>query len=277
VRGCGRTLALALALVVVAVAVGVAVTVVLYRHVAPEAECVVTSPDTDNSSEDFTFTPEQMSNAATIAAVGSKLGLPAHAVTVALATALQESKLHDLEGGDRDSIGLFQQRPSQGWGTPQELQDPVFAATAFYQNLIEERNWISMPVTDAAQAVQRSDTPDAYTQWEPQASAAAAALSGQFPAALTCRNIPVGPPTTDLVTTAVAELGTSRLSGPQSVDRGWAICGWLVSHAVEFGVDKVSFAGRSWTVKSGGWFTDGSAGADLFLHQVPALAPTSKS
>lgn len=274
-RGFGRTVALAAAMVLLAVAVAVAVIVALYRHIAPEAECVVALPSDAGVSGEFIFTPEQMANAATIAGVGMKLGLPPHAVTVALATALQESKLHNLDTGDRDSVGLFQQRPSQGWGTPDELQNPVFAATAFYQKLVEQPDWVSMPVTAAAQAVQRSDTPDAYAQWETQARVAAAALSGQYPAVLTCRNLPVRPSTVELADAAQEQLGTSQLSGPQPPDRGWAISSWLVSHALDYGVDQVSFAGKIWTARSGSWTTDSAAGPDLSLHQQLAPPPTT--
>jgi hypothetical protein len=187
---------------------------------------------------------------------------------------LQESKLRDLDSGDRDSVGLFQQRPSQGWGTPDELRDPVFAATAFYQKLMEQPEWVSMPVTAAAQAVQRSGAPDAYAQWEPQARAAAAALSGQYPAALTCRNLAVKPSAANVGDVASEQLGTSRLSGPQPSDRGWAMSSWLVSHALDFGIDQVSFAGRTWTARSGAWTADPAAGTALSLHQLVA-APTT--
>jgi hypothetical protein len=273
VRGVGRAVALAAMLVVAAVAVGVVVTVVLYRHIAPEAECVVSLPADSGASGEFIFTPEQMGNAATIAGVGSKLGLPAHAVTIALATALQESKLRNLGGGDRDSVGLFQQRPSQGWGAPEQLQDPVYAATAFYQKLMSEPDWVSMPVTVAAQAVQRSAAPQAYAQWEPQARAAAAALSGQYPAALTCRHLVVGPSTVVLADAAATQLGDAQLGGAHPVDRGWAISSWLVAHALDYGLDRVSFAGRTWTADSGVWSSDSAVGQDLSLHQqTPAGA-----
>ncbi|MFL6053788.1 MAG: hypothetical protein ACJ72W_12870 [Actinoallomurus sp.] len=105
--------------------------------------------------------------------------MPDHAVTVALATAMQESRLKDLPGGDRDSAGLFQQRPSQGWGTHAQIVDPVHAATAFYQRLKTLPGWKQLSVTEAAQDVQHSATPDAYAQWEPQARAIASALTGE--------------------------------------------------------------------------------------------------
>ena len=114
---------------------------------------------------EVTLVPARMANAATIAAVGLIRGVPRRALVVALATALQESKLDNLTGGDRDSVGLFQQRPSQGWGTVEQIADPRYAANAFYTALLKVHGWQNMRVTDAAQAVQRSAYPEAYQQW----------------------------------------------------------------------------------------------------------------
>jgi hypothetical protein len=234
--------------------------------------CTVTTPPGASSSTTaaFTLTPEQARNAATIAAVAAQMGMPDHAVTVALATALQESKLRNLPSGDRDSIGLFQQRPSQGWGTPQQILDPVYAATAFYKRLNALSGWEQLPVTEAAQQVQHSAAPSAYAQWEPKARATAAALTGQYPAALACHNMVVAQPGADLVATANTELGTAALSGPHPTARGWAISSWLVAHSVGVGVDQVTFDGQTWTAASGSWSQTGTADSILSLHQVSA-------
>ena len=104
----------------------------------------------DASGSVYQLTPDQGQNAAIIAAVAFKMGLPDHAVTVALATALQESGLVNIPYGDLDSVGLFQQRPSQGWGARTQLLDPVYAATAFYSHLTQVPGWSTMAVTDAA-------------------------------------------------------------------------------------------------------------------------------
>jgi len=133
-----------------------------------------------------TLTTEQAANASTIAAVATRRGLPARAVTIAVATAMQESKLRNLDRGDRDSLGLFQQRPSQGWGTPQQIQDPVYAAGRFYDELVKIDGYRNMSITDAAQRVQRSGFPRAYAQHETEARAIASALTGHSPAAFTC-------------------------------------------------------------------------------------------
>lgn len=133
-----------------------------------------------------TVSPEQAGHAATIAAVAEQRGLPARAVTIALATAYQESDLHNLEYGDRDSLGLFQQRPSQGWGTPEQIADPVYATGQFYDALLEIPGYRELDVTVAAQRVQRSAYPDAYGDHEAEARVLASALSGNSPAAFSC-------------------------------------------------------------------------------------------
>jgi hypothetical protein len=116
---------------------------------------------------------EQIQNAITIYTVGAERGLPEQAMVVALATAMQESTLRNLghlgDANDHDSLGLFQQRPSSGWGTPEQIQDPVYASNKFYDKLETIEGWEGMAVTDAAQAVQISAFPDAYAKWEPLA------------------------------------------------------------------------------------------------------------
>jgi hypothetical protein len=143
------------------------------------AEC--TLPDTS-----LTLTAEQVSNAATIAAVARDRGLPDRAVVIALATAQQESRLRNLDYGDRDSLGLFQQRPSQGWGTETQVQDPVYAAGKFYDGLVKVPGWDSGRLTDVAQAVQLSGFPEAYQQWEPMATELVAAMTEDPSHALSC-------------------------------------------------------------------------------------------
>jgi hypothetical protein len=122
------------------------------------------------------LTGEQVGNARTIAQVGYERGLPERAVVIALATAMQESRLRNLDYGDRDSLGLFQQRPSQGWGTPAQVQDPVYAAGKFYDGLVQVPGWDSRRLTEAADAVQRSAFPEAYQKHEGMAVELVAAL-----------------------------------------------------------------------------------------------------
>ena len=229
---------------------------------------VSTAPAASGGSTTYSLTAEQARNAATVAAVGIRMGLPDHAVTVALAAALQESKLRNLSFGDRDSLGLFQQRPSQGWGTAEQISDPVYAATAFYEHLQRVPGWQTMSVTAAAQRVQQSGAPGAYAQWEGTARVAAAALTGETAAGLTCSSVDVSHPTGDLADVAEAELGTRRLSGAHPATQGWAIASWLVAHAGDLGVSRVSFAGRTWTAESGSWAYSGAPAGVLSLERA---------
>lgn len=257
-----KGLAVLLAVVVVA---GVAIGAIVWQAANRAAPGCIVSGD-----RDITLSIEQAENAATIAGVGFAEGLPNHAVTVALATALQESGLRNLAGGDRDSAGLFQQRPSQGWGTYVQITDPVYAAQAFYRVLREQPDWQDISVTEAAQVVQRSAAPSAYAQWEPQARSIAMALTGESVAALRCRDVPLSVPGADVATVAARELGTAKLSGPQPIDRGWAIASWLVAHSARFGLDEVSYDGRTWTAGSGTWEATGTPDGTLALHRARA-------
>ena len=129
---------------------------------------------------------EQAENAALITAISVERGLPARAASIALATAYQESKLYNIDYGDRDSVGLFQQRPSQGWGTVAQLMDPVYATNAFFDALQHVDGYETMAITVAAQEVQRSAFPDAYADHEQDGRALASALTGNSPRALWC-------------------------------------------------------------------------------------------
>lgn len=143
----------------------------------------------------YEFSPEQAVNAATIAAVGTGRGMPERAVTIALATALQESALRNIERGDRDSLGLFQQRPSQGWGAEKQIMDPSYAAGIFYEHLVRVPHYTELPLTVAAQRVQRSGYPEAYAKHETAATLLSAALTGHAAATLTCQGRPDAVPT----------------------------------------------------------------------------------
>ena len=122
-----------------------------------------------------------------MAAISQRRGLPPRATTIAIATAFQESKIHNLDYGDRDSVGLFQQRPSQGWGTREQVLDPRYSIGKFYDALVKVKGYTSMSITEAAQRVQRSAYPGAYAQHEDYARALASSLRGYSPTAFNCR------------------------------------------------------------------------------------------
>jgi hypothetical protein len=147
----------------------------------PDGDCTATV-----DGHTVEISREQAENATLIAAIGADRGLPARAVSIALATAYQESKLENIEHGDRDSLGLFQQRPSQGWGTEEQILDPVYSTNAFYDALEKVDGYEDMEITVAAQEVQRSAFPDAYADHEADARALASALTGYSEAAFTC-------------------------------------------------------------------------------------------
>jgi cell wall-associated NlpC family hydrolase len=127
------------------------------------------------------YDSEQLTNAAIIVSVGAGRGIPPRGLTIAVATAIQESSLRNLAANnDHDSLGLFQQRPSQGWGTPQQIMDPVYASNKFYDKLLTIPGWEQLPLTEAAQAVQVSATPDAFAKWEPDATALVALTIGTY-------------------------------------------------------------------------------------------------
>jgi hypothetical protein len=214
------------------------------------------------------LTTEQMANAATISAVGLRRGMPDKAIVIALAAALQESKLHNLTAGDRDSVGLFQQRPSQGWGTEAQLKDPRYAAGKFYTALLRVTGWQDMKVTEAAQLVQRSAFPDAYERWSEEASVLASAFNGTVPTSLTCTL--VGAPSTRGPAAAQAlqagltldwgKLSTSVTAGDlglavaaSDAQVGWQYAHWIVAHSSDNGVERVAFGGQEWNAESGSW------------------------
>ena len=127
----------------------------------------------------------QIADAQIIYNVGEDLQLPQRAAVIAIATAMQESRLRNLPYGDADSLGLFQERPSQGWGSPAEILNPVYAASAFYARLVQVTGWQMLPLTVAAQDVQHSGDPGAYAQWESLADALVNTFSGAATACLT--------------------------------------------------------------------------------------------
>jgi hypothetical protein len=240
---------------------------------------------------------EQAANAALIAAVGQARGMSPRAVTIALATAMQESKLRNLDYGDRDSLGLFQQRPSQDWGTPEQIMDPLYAASEFYRELALVDGFESMPITEAAQAVQRSAYPEAYAQHEVTARSFASSLTGNSPGALTCELAPAETRGTPAAALSVfrAEWGDgaadrAAMNAPSEAEpseggrlaleaddavRAWAYAEWAVAKAKELGLASVWVADQVWTRSDGVWVAAATgAAADAAAGTTPApVAP----
>lgn len=240
--------------VVVVLAAGSA-WLLLKRSSTVEAACTVSA-----GSAVFTIDPEQAANATTIAAVAFRQGLPHHAVSVGLAAALQESKLRNLSYGDRDSLGLFQQRPSQGWGSPSQLMDPSYAAQAFFRALRKVHSWQSLPITVAAQRVQRSGAPAAYAFWDTESRTLARGLTGESPTDFTCQfpRVPKAASTTrqSLSQAVSTALGADAFSRDISPNTGWLVASWLISRAPTYSLNRVSFDGWTWTPGGQGWHRD---------------------
>lgn len=166
---------------------------------------------------------EQRQNASIIIGVAKGMSLPPRAWMIALATAMQESTLRNINYGDRDSLGLFQQRPSQGWGSPAQVTDPVYATTIFLDRLTKVPGWDQLPITVAAQTVQRSAFPDAYARWEGLAAQLVAVLADVVDptgCGIGAANLPEGIVKT-AITFALGEVGKPYVwgaTGPNAYD-----------------------------------------------------------
>jgi hypothetical protein len=209
------------------------------------------------------FDPSQTAYAATIEAIAEKRGLPARAATIAIATAIQESKLRNLEYGDRDSVGLFQQRPSQGWGTVEQILDPVYSTNKFYDALVKIDGYEQMRITEIAQKVQRSAYPEAYADHEQEARLLSSALSGHSPEGLGCRldDATKGDPAA-LQAALAKELGAKATVRGRTVTiaaaserAAWSAGAYAVATASVHGATKVRVGSREWsrTRDSSGW------------------------
>ena len=223
----------------------------------------------------------QAADAATIAGVAARDHLSGKALTIAYATALQESKLENLDYGDRDSVGIFQQRPSQGWGTRAEIEDPAYAAGAFFGALVKVPDYQSLPVYQAAQDVQRSADGSAYQQYAQTGSALAADFAAT-PHAVSCWYQPAAKPAGGAnlsgamrgLADAFGQPGEGRavdtVSRVRSSDSavitaasksGWTVANWLVTNASAYGITQVSYRGYRWTAGLGetSWQADSAA------------------
>ena len=244
-------------------------------------DCAVPGdPANQAAVPDVDLTAIQLQHASTINAVGLARGVPDQARVIALAAAWQESSLRNRPDGDRDSVGLFQQRPSEGWGTVEQILDPVYASGKFYDALLKVPGWQDMSLAQAAQAVQYSGYPDAYAKWEPQATTLARGLGGSVTVELGCREGADAPTArapdraavpgseqasaglSTVLSAAQAELGgisvvavsdggrraTVRVAAPGLDDEtaARALAAWAVSHGTEMNVTTVGVQDRTW-------------------------------
>ncbi|AKU19149.1 hypothetical protein VV02_20400 [Luteipulveratus mongoliensis] len=209
--------------------------------------------------------PEQAANASTITTVAVTLDkLPVQAAHIAVTTSIQESKLRNLTYGDRDSLGLFQQRPSQGWGTEEQIKDPVYSSRQFYEHLVKIDGWRDRPLTEVAQEVQRSGHPDAYADHESEGRIITQVLSGQVPGGVGCRLDKATSSTEPATmvdklraqTGARAKVADRALTTTVSSEtNAWAVGSWAVTHAEADGVTRVTVGDQEWRRERGrpGW------------------------
>ncbi|MDQ0735621.1 hypothetical protein [Arthrobacter agilis] len=251
---------------------------VLAVHALDDSEVLVRERCSATVGTDtFELTPRQAENAALISGVAVGRGLPARAATIAIATAIQESRLENIDYGDEagpDSRGLFQQRPSQGWGSEEQVLTPVYAAGAFYDALVEVPGYETLPITEAAQTVQRSAFPDAYADHEPESRAFASALTGNSPAALDCTLREPAATGDPLAVSTAAEEVFGPLGGAVDGNRlavqldgtgGWAAAQWAVAHASALEITSVAYSGLEWVRADGGWTSTTTAPGTLTI------------
>jgi hypothetical protein len=224
------------------------------RHVlatVASEKCTVTvDPDS------YDWAPDQASNSAAITAIAIQRGLPPRAASIAIATAMQESKVRNIRFGDRDSLGLFQQRPSQGWGTAEQILDPEYSTNKFYDELVKVDGYADMDIAQAAQSVQRSADGSAYAQHEGQARATASVLSGQTHAGIGCALRDPEKPGTAKATAALlakdfgiegsVDGGKVTVQGA-SEDLAWAVASWAVARATDTGALEVTLGDQRWS------------------------------
>lgn len=240
---------------------------------------------------------EQARISAIIAAVAARRGLPDRAVQIAYVTAIQESKLYNLPYGDRDSVGVFQQRPSQGWGSKKQLLDPVYATRRFFAALEKVKGYRKMPLDEAAQAVQRSADGSAYAMHRQDAEILTAAFTGRVPRAVHCVYAPSAtpaPPRTAaarrLLVRALGDAGVraeasgERSTGGLRVDapnkrRGWLVATFAVAHAQQYGLSHVSYDGVTWRAARGedGWTADSAATSRRVEVAAVRPAPSARA
>lgn len=234
----------------------------------------------------WNLAPDQAETAALLAGTALSRAMPARALTIGLATGMQESKLRNIDHGDRDSVGIFQQRPSQGWGTVEEIMDPVHATNAFYDALVKVPAYTDLEITVAAQEVQRSAFPDAYAQHEGLARAWASAFYGYAPQAVTCslpdaeggdpqavverarRDLPYVPAVVagDGVVLDAAGLGASAEDESRLA---WALAHWAVAVAEPLQVQQVRTATAVWDREADAWLrADLTPGPTVARNQV---------
>lgn len=253
-RGC--LVAMAIGIVAMVVAIIVLVTVV--THILRPRPSPPPRPtphcDARISGHVATITNDQAWWTSIIIGTTVKRELPARAATIAMATVYQETGIRNLDHGDRDSVGLFQQRPSQGWGSVEEIMDPYYSTGMFLDALVKVKDWQTSDITETAQAVQRSGFPEAYRKHETNARALASTFTGWDEAAVRCLYDQVTGDLMGLDSFLVKTLGIAKgkrdgltLTYTATDERhAWIIGHLAVATGATFGTAAVEVADRRW-------------------------------
>ncbi|MDR0488171.1 MAG: hypothetical protein LBG99_01995 [Propionibacteriaceae bacterium] len=214
----------------------------------------------DSGSASITI--DQSRYASLMAGIAAQRGLVPRAVSIAITTAFQESDIRNLDYGDRDSLGIFQQRPSQGWGTEEQIMDPYYSTGKFFDEMVKVSDWQNSDIGDVAQAVQRSGFPDAYDKHVDRARLLASSLSGQTPASWSCIVYNPAPANPELLVSsmtraygatvhAVVTPGTSSEDPyvtltASNEEIAWSVAAFAQSWATETGVKEVTIGSYEW-------------------------------
>lgn len=271
------------ALLVAAVVVGLAVLYAYEKRPLPLADqCTARVADLT-----VPISTEQAHYASIIVGVATQRGLAPRASTIALATVYQESGIRNLDHGDRDSLGLFQQRPSQGWGSEAQVQEPYYASGKFYDALVKIPDWRTGDVNDVAQAVQRSGHPKGYVRHVENARRLASSLTGETPASFTClvKSPPAGDPAglADFLertlpeSSRVSRTGSTVTVTAQSGQLAWSAAHLAVANHSRFGLGTVEVAGRHWTASRTSfapWLGEAKDGSTVVITFDNAPTPT---
>lgn len=231
-----------------------------------DERCVATVQD-----RDVVLDLDQAHYTSIVVGLSVRRGLAPRAGSIAMATVYQETGIRNLDYGDRDSVGLFQQRPSQGWGTEKQLMDPYYATTKFYNALVRVDGWETRDITKVAQAVQVSAYPDAYRDHEPDARVLASALTGQTERSLTCLVHGDEDGDADGLAESLEETfrsdaevqGTVVTMTAKTQRLAWAYAQHAVANAGRHGVVSVAVDDRTWTADRftlPTWVKQGDAG-----------------
>ena len=236
-----------------------------------------------------TIDPDQAYHAGIIAGMSVQRELRPRAASIALATAYQESGIRNLDYGHSDSLGLFQQRPSKGWGTEAEIMDPWYSTREFYRALVRVPKWETKDLTDVAQAVQRSAYPDAYRKHVDNAKTLASALAGETPASFTCvfaKPEPADPKglADYLAKTLKKQISMRVTEGKITITakgeaQAWSAAELAVAASGRFGVSSVQVGPYGWTLSNtfpAAWSGTGPVTSPEVVVRFPAASATPR-